>query len=383
MNLAGRQCVTAGRTPLTMLDGFARVWDRVLQSSERTLVSIQAFSIPGLIRMKPRPHANRFDPKQHEVEIEKQEVEQLRLKDASVLLNNFQQIFSVSDAWIGRFAHTLNTDKKLVLFFVDLDNVPRFFKTFTIKVLQQIERRTHCETFVVCSSCQPYELKRVRGGNENQEHLSRVHFTLANKHKDSADAVITVAHAKLDSLLVASGRQQDARAIICSEDQIFKQVDDLLRRGSSLSAIASKVQVARPGNLFGLKLWQCECGRIFSSECAIEQHRGASQNPRCMSEASDHRDSAAGSQRLIGGGANSQAPGCLEGPHLLRRHRSHESAQATGSALVRLEKAQATRPRVVGRRATWRARSPINETLKTLAAFLTTTLSRSGDEDSL
>ena len=388
-----------------MLDGFSTAWGRLVQTSERTLVSIQAWDIPGLIRMRQRNDSrqreasersertrkarltvdlpNRSSKKsshgRHAKSIEQREVDQMRPKHATALLSNFQQIFGVSDAWIERFAHALlEDDTKLILFFVDLDNVPRFFKTFTIKVLQQIERRMHCETFVVCASCQPYELKRMRGGNWNQEHLSRVHFTLANKHKDSADAVCAVAQSKLDSLLVACGRQQDARAIICSEDKIFQQVDDLLRKGSSLSGIASKTMVARPGNLFGLKLWQCECGRVFSSECAIEQHRGASHNPRCLLDAPEgDRDGHTAARPLASSCEQKEAD--LGQPLFQRRHRSRDLTQSSGRIWAGLgeERAMASE----AQRRVKRASSPINETLQTLAAFLTTTLSRQGGKE--
>ena len=78
------------------------------------------------------------------------------------LLRNFQDIFLVSDVWLTRFAHALREkDKKMFVFFVDLDNVPRFFKKFTLEMFLQIERRLACNTFVVASSCQLYERKRM------------------------------------------------------------------------------------------------------------------------------------------------------------------------------------------------------------------------------
>ena len=208
------------------------------------------------------------------------------------LLTNFQQIFLVSDEWIERFALALrDKDKKMFVFFVDLDNVPRFFKTFTLQMFLQIEQRLCCHTFVVCSSCQRFEGKRVSAFSA--EALNRVHFTLANKHKDSADAVCTVAHAKLDSILIAFGRQQDARTIICSEDKIFQQVDDLLRRGSSHSAVADKRLVDQ-----GLNLWECGCGKRFSSARAIDQHQAASRNSKCLTKCSVLSAATTGPRRI-------------------------------------------------------------------------------------
>ena len=70
-----------------------------------------------------------------------------------------------------------------------------------------------------------------------------VHFALAMSTKDSADAVCTMASAKLDSILVQMGRQQDVPLIIVSDDTIFKQVARLLRDGGSHPAIASRNDV--------------------------------------------------------------------------------------------------------------------------------------------
>jgi len=58
-----------------------------------------------------------------------------------------------------------------VVFVVDLDNVPRFFKTFTLEMLVRIEQRLPCETFVVCSSCQTNELKKIEEGGWNREQV--------------------------------------------------------------------------------------------------------------------------------------------------------------------------------------------------------------------
>ena len=113
-------------------------------------------------------------------------------------LEQFPAGVLVSEHWIRRFSLALlEKKKKIVVFFVDLDNVPRFFKTFTLDTLQQIEQRMPCETFVVCSSCQIYEHQRILEGNWNQQQLNRIHFTLANAHKDSADAVCTVEYLNL------------------------------------------------------------------------------------------------------------------------------------------------------------------------------------------
>ena len=282
------------------------------------------------------------------------------------LLTNFQQIFLVSDEWIERFALALrDKDKKMFVFFVDLDNVPRFFKTFTLQMFLQIEQRLCCNTFVVCSSCQRFQGKRV--STFSAEELNRVHFTLANAHKDSADAVCTVAHAKLDSILIAFGRQQDARTIICSEDKIFRQVDDLLRRGSSHSAVADKRLVDK-----GLNLWECGCGKRFSSARAIDQHQAASRNSKCLTKCSVPSAATTGprrigTQRLQGIGETLRRVKPTLSRTFWRRTRLVSSAAATaqgegaGTKAARNNTVMRTRP--LGQRQQ-RTRSPEDSSLR-------------------
>eukprot|EP00961_Rhodomonas_salina_P259220 3502329-Rhodomonas_salina.1 len=68
-------------------------------------------------------------------------------------------------------------------------------------------------------------------------------FSLALKSKDSADAVLTMAAAKLDSIVVAYGRQKDVLLCTISNDRIFEQVAYSLCQGGSMGKSVSLEQV--------------------------------------------------------------------------------------------------------------------------------------------
>ena len=51
------------------------------------------------------------------------------------------------------------------------------------------------------------------------------HFTLAIKNKDAANFVVTMAASKIDSTIVAYGRQEDVGHMMISYDRIFEQAD--------------------------------------------------------------------------------------------------------------------------------------------------------------
>jgi hypothetical protein len=129
------------------------------------------------------------------------------------LLHNFQDMFGVTSSWIDELSASLAEPScKLTLILVDLDNVPRFFEQITHRMIA----RMPFETFIVCSA------NSTR--HAPWKSVDRVHFSLANHTKDSADAICTMAAAKLDSILVAFGRQHDVPLFIVSDDQIFGQV---------------------------------------------------------------------------------------------------------------------------------------------------------------
>ena len=130
------------------------------------------------------------------------------------LLRNFQEMFHVDLDWIKELESSLeDISCKVALIFVDLDNVPRFFEQITPQMISQLP----FETFIVCSANSPRHCPRMISRN--------VHFSLANVTKDAADAICTVAAAKLDSILVQFGRR-DVPLIVVSDDKIFSQVHD-------------------------------------------------------------------------------------------------------------------------------------------------------------
>jgi hypothetical protein len=132
---------------------------------------------------------------------------------ALALLKNFQNMFRVDLKWTNDLASSLaDISCKVALIFVDLDNVPRFFDQITPSMLSRLP----FETFIVCSARTSRHCPIVSGG--------KIHFSLANATKDAADAICTVAAAKLDSILVQYGRQGDVPLIIVSDDKIFSQV---------------------------------------------------------------------------------------------------------------------------------------------------------------
>ena len=71
------------------------------------------------------------------------------------------------------------------------------------------------------------------------------HFALAQKSKDSADTVITIAATKLQDLLVAYDRQKDVVFATISDDRIFETVTNTLRQGGALATNISRQDAAR------------------------------------------------------------------------------------------------------------------------------------------
>ena len=131
----------------------------------------------------------------------------------STLLKNFQDMFKVDSTWIQELSSSLaDANSKVLLIFVDLDNVPKFFDHLTPGMIDGLAY----ETFIVCSA---NSARRVSCNS-----TGKVHFSLANYTKDAADAVCTVAAAKLDSILIQCGRQADVPIAIVSDDKIFSQV---------------------------------------------------------------------------------------------------------------------------------------------------------------
>jgi hypothetical protein len=121
-------------------------------------------------------------------------------------------MFEVENVWIDNLTKALaNVLCEVALIFVDLDNVPRFFEKSSSEMISSLP----FETYVVCSA--------NSHRNITCQFIKNIHFSLANRTKDAADAVCTMAAAKLDSILVQC-RRQDVPLIIVSDDMIFRQV---------------------------------------------------------------------------------------------------------------------------------------------------------------
>jgi hypothetical protein len=122
-------------------------------------------------------------------------------------------MFDVKRTWINELQNSLaDSSSRIVLIFVDLDNVPRFFDQISRSMVDSLP----FDVFIVCSARSTRHVSWKSNG--------KLHFSLANPTKDAADAVCTVAAAKLDSILVSFGRQRDVPLVIVSDDRIFQQV---------------------------------------------------------------------------------------------------------------------------------------------------------------
>jgi hypothetical protein len=147
------------------------------------------------------------------------------------LMQNFRDMFNVHGKLIDDLAACLaNMTCRVAIIFVDLDNVPRFFKQITPEMILQLQY----EVFIICSANSSISIPCESSG--------RIHFSLAKSTKDAADAVCTVAATKLDSLLIAYNRKADVPLIIVSDDQIFSQVPTLTR----YSEAAASTTLLRP-----------------------------------------------------------------------------------------------------------------------------------------
>jgi hypothetical protein len=135
-------------------------------------------------------------------------------KTLDKLLANLRDIFSLDQAFVRDLKRCLlKRNCKILLLFVDLDNVPRFFQHITSDMIASLPS----EAFVICSA-------NRRPNTRMWQSAHKIHFTLALPSKDAADAVCTVAMSKLNSVLVAADRQDDVVHVVVSDDRIFEQV---------------------------------------------------------------------------------------------------------------------------------------------------------------
>ncbi len=100
------------------------------------------------------------------------------------------------------------------MLFVDLDNVPNFFQQITPDLITALP----LETFVICSANCKFKTTKLHKSRTN------IHFYLADSSKDAADAVLTSAMVKFDSIFVEKGRKGDVPFVVVSNDAIFLQV---------------------------------------------------------------------------------------------------------------------------------------------------------------
>jgi hypothetical protein len=154
----------------------------------------------------------------------------------SDLANNFKRMFNASKEFMYNLKRELSnrSRKKLAILLVDMDQVPNFYQKASVETISKLPM----PIFVVGSSNRKVD-SSVLASKGN------FHFTLAQKNKDSADAVITMAATTLHNLLVAYGRQDDVHFATISDDRIFETVTHTLRQGGAFAINISRQDAAR------------------------------------------------------------------------------------------------------------------------------------------
>jgi hypothetical protein len=133
----------------------------------------------------------------------------------SLLLNDLRTMFDFDLAFIKELSRCLRVlDRGILLLCVDLDNVPRFFENIT----HDLVRNFPLEIFVLCSA------NNTKHVDTMWEWRSRVHFFLAQKSKDAADAALTMTMTKFHDLFTVARRIDDTMNMAVSNDRIFDQV---------------------------------------------------------------------------------------------------------------------------------------------------------------
>ena len=225
---------------------------------------------------------------------------------------NFQRMYNVETAFMNNLGSMLSDhSKKLVILLVDMDQVPKFYQKASVDAIA----RMPVPVFVVGSANRQVDRSAMASkGN--------FHFTLAQKTKDSADAIIAMMAASLQSLLVACRREDDVYFATISDDRIFEQVTSTLRQGGAFAQSFSKKDAAHGLENFSRMLgtsngaaggsggagrqqkirqpepdsdssWASDsdsdsgpptcddCGKIFCDERALEQHQDATGHYNC------------------------------------------------------------------------------------------------------
>jgi len=151
------------------------------------------------------------------------------------LLENFQRMYSVRPNYV-RNLHDMLADRKQkpVILLVDMDQVPKFLQKGIVDEFAKMS----VPVFVVGSANRQVD-------SSGMALKDNFHFTLAQKTKDSVDAVITMAAATLQGLVVAYERMDDVKFVIVSNDKIFEQVTNTLRQGGTLAVNISRDEATR------------------------------------------------------------------------------------------------------------------------------------------
>jgi hypothetical protein len=200
------------------------------------------------------------------------------------LLNNFREMFKVDDAFIANLHKRLCTPGRFFVLEVDMDQVPKFYQRTSVDMIS----RMATSVFVIGSANRAADRSALASkGN--------FHFTLAMKTKDAADAVLTMAMSKMDSIIVACGRQKDVYHMMVSDDRIFEQATQLMRQGGSPAMNVSRAQAQAGLGVLSRQLvtwdWKCDvCGKTFGSERALEQHQEDTHTCSSSSSCSDDQD---------------------------------------------------------------------------------------------
>jgi hypothetical protein len=183
----------------------------------------------------------------------------IRLKES--LWDNIQQMFHFSPEFLDNLERALsNRSKKLAILLVDMDP----FSSFDQKAIVEAISALPMPVFVVGSANRYVDIK---GQFSLLPSKGNFHFALAQKSKDSADAVLTIAATKLQDLIVAYDRQEDVGFATISDDRIFETVTHTLRQGGALAITISRQDAAARG-LEGIS-------RMLWAERALGQHQYA------------------------------------------------------------------------------------------------------------
>jgi len=203
------------------------------------------------------------------------------------LADNFCEAYGVNHAFMQNLKGALDDRPKckVGVLLVDLDNVPKFWQQQSVDEIATMP----FPVFVFGSA-------NATGAAWCTRLTSRdnFHFTLALQSKDAADAVLNMMAASLHCLIVAHDRVGDVGVIPISDDKIFLQTAEILRKGGSPSEIMSRKdaasgffprllmaplsqpQLAAQSSSDKSDEWKCsECWKTFATEKAFKQHQRA------------------------------------------------------------------------------------------------------------